>query len=159
MPTVEDTKEDSRELRRRMVDILPNALDPNEDLGAVMSIGITNDGLQIYRRYGVSGGSHCRYWDHACYSALEQAGKKRDVIDIVPFDGMTLDSKPTERRVIRPRPPSPCDGAGDFAIRRGPDGELSVERLPPFGASDVMSESASRSGSESGPAVLNGAGL
>ncbi len=159
LPLVEDTEADSRELRRRMVNVVPNALDPNEDLGAVMSVGITNDGLQIYRRYDSGESSRCRYWDHACYSALEQAGMLRDVIDIVPFEGMTLDSKPTERRVIRPRPPSPCDGAGDFAIRRGPEGELSVERLPPFGASDVMSEAASRSGSEAGPAALDGAGL
>ena len=151
MPTVEDTEEDSRELRRRMVDIVPNALDPNEDLGAVMSVGITNDGLQIYRRYGVGETSRCQYWDHACYSALEQSGMLRDVIDIVPFDGMTLDSKPTERRVIRPRPPSPCDGAGDFAIRRGPEGELSVERLPPLGTPEDWS--AFIYGPESGLAV------
>ena len=135
LPLVEDTEEDSRELRRRMVDVVPKALDPNYDLGAPSRIDITNEGIEMYRRYGVSEGSHCRYWDQACYSALEQAGIVRDVIDIVPFEGMTLDSKPTERRVIRPRPPSPCDGAGDFAIRRGPDGELSVERLPPFGVS------------------------
>jgi hypothetical protein len=134
-----------------MVGILPNALDPKEDLGGVSSIGITNDGLQIYRRYDSGESSRCQYWDHACYSALEQAGMLRDVIDIVPFDGMTLDSKPTERRVIRPRPPSPCDGAGDFAIRRGPEGELSVERLPPFGVRDVLSQS--RSGPESGSAA------
>jgi hypothetical protein len=153
MPMVEDTEADSREIRQRMVDVVPNALDPNEDLGSVSRVEITNDGLQIYRRYDSGESSQCRYWDHACYSALEQAGMLRDVIDIVPFDGMTLDSKPTERRVIRPRPPSPCDGAGDFAIRRGPEGELRVERLPPFGVPDVLSESESRSGPESGPAV------
>lgn len=134
-----------------MVDVVPNALDPNEGLGGVSRVGITDDGLEIYRRYDSGESSRCRYWDHACYSALEQAGLLRDVIDIVPFDGMTLDSKPTERRVIRPRPPSPCDGAGDFAIRREPDGELSVERLPPFGVPDDLSEA--RSEPESGPAV------
>ncbi len=61
-----------------------------------------NDGLQIYRRYDSGESSQCRYWDHACYSALEQAGIVQDVIDIVPFDGMTLDSKPTERRQSDP---------------------------------------------------------
>lgn len=151
MPVVEDTEADSREIRQRVVDVVPNALDPNEDLGGVSRVGITDDGLEIYRRYDSGESSRCRYWDHACYSALEQAGMLRDVIDIVPFDGMTLDSKPTERRVIRPRPPSPCDGAGDFAIRREPDGELSVERLPPFGVPGDLSEA--RSGPESGPAV------
>jgi hypothetical protein len=151
LPMVEDTEADSRELRRRMVDVVPNALDPDYDLGSPSRIDITNEGIEMYRRYGVGETSRCRYWDHACYSALEQAGIIRDVVDIVPFDGMTLDSKPTERRVIRPRPPSPCDGAGDFAIRRGPEGELSVERLPPFGVRDVLSQS--RSGPESGSAA------
>ncbi len=41
MPLVEDTEEDSREIRRRMVDIVPNALDPKEYLGGVSSVGIT----------------------------------------------------------------------------------------------------------------------
>lgn len=159
LPMVEDTEADSRELRRRMVDVVPDALDPDYDLGSPSRIDITNEGIEMYRRYGVGETSRCQYWDHACYSALEQSGRLRDVIDIVPFDGMALDSKPTERRVIRPRPPSPCDGAGDFAIRRGPDGELRVERLPPFGVPDVLSESESepesesRSGPESGPAA------
>ena len=144
LPLVEDTEADSKELRRRMVDVVPNALDTDHDLGHPSRIDITNEGIEMYRRYGVGEKtSRCQYWDEACLSALEQAGIIRDVIDIVPFDGMTLDSKPTQRRVIRPRPPSPCDGAGDFAIRRGPDGELRVERLPPYFVPDAVSPSGS----------------